>query len=78
MKQSNTILLCKIFPQLGAKRTTVTKKTLKEEKFQVFSFAQCLILKDVFKKSYISLKEFEIKAFVCVWTLSLSYLCIFL
>ena len=68
-----------MFPQPGAKRTT--KKTLKEDKFQVFSFAQCLILKDIKKKSYISLKEFEIKAFfvsVCGLSLSCIYLCIFL
>lgn len=37
-----------MFPQPGAERTT--KKTLKEDKFQVFSFAQCLILKDIKKK----------------------------
>ena len=70
-----------MFPQPGAKRTT--KKTLKEDKFQVFSFAQCLILKDIKKKSYISLKEFEIKAFcvcvcvcvcVCMWILSLEFM----
>lgn len=80
MKQSNTILFHKIFPQPGAKRTPGTKKTtLKEDKFPEFHLHDASP-QNTLTINYISLKEFvpwrdkSLSFFFFLWSLSLVFM----